>query len=71
MDTKEVKRTGGKEGREMIVVRLKNENQKRIIEEKMKLKNRKEWVEKDLTWKERRTKWLLKRKAKSAEERRN
>lgn len=51
----------------MIVVKLKNENQKRrIIEEKRKLK---EWVEKDLTWKERRAKWLLKRKAKSAEER--
>lgn len=50
VDIEEVRRTGGKDkkGREMIVVRLKNEEQKRrIMERKRNLKDRKEWVEED------------------------
>lgn len=33
------------------------------MERKGKLKNRKEWIDEDLTWKERKVKWLIKRKA--------
>lgn len=66
MDIEEVRRTGGrdKKGKEMVVVRLQNEDKKKkIMEGKRKLRNRKAWMEKDLTWKERRAKWLLRRKA--------
>ncbi|KAL6421643.1 hypothetical protein ACFW04_014561 [Cataglyphis niger] len=59
----EVRKIGGglKKGREIIVVRLKSEKQKREVWNRKKLlKGRKERILEDWTWKERRMRWRLK-----------
>ncbi|KAL6419267.1 hypothetical protein ACFW04_013996 [Cataglyphis niger] len=69
-EIEEVRKIGGsvEEGREMMVVRLKNEDQKREIWNKKKLlKGRKERILEDWTWKERRMRWSLERIAKEEE----
>ncbi|KAL6417393.1 hypothetical protein ACFW04_012785 [Cataglyphis niger] len=69
-EIEEVRKIGGsvEEGREMIVVRLKNEDQKREVWNKKKLlKSRKERILEDWTWKERRMRWSLKRIVKEEE----
>ncbi|KAL6419328.1 hypothetical protein ACFW04_013912 [Cataglyphis niger] len=58
----EVRKIGGdvEGGREMVVVRLKNEDQRKEIWNKKKLlKGRKERILEDWTWKERRMRWSL------------
>ncbi|KAL6416732.1 hypothetical protein ACFW04_013190 [Cataglyphis niger] len=69
-EIEEVRKIGGsvEEGREMIVVRLKNEDQKREVWNKKKLlKSRKERILEDWTWKERRMRWSLERIVKKEE----
>ncbi|KAL6417693.1 hypothetical protein ACFW04_012575 [Cataglyphis niger] len=69
-EIEEVRKIGEsvEEGREMIVVRLKNEDQKREVWNKKKLlKSRKERILEDWTWKERRMRWSLERIAKEEE----
>ncbi|KAL6419708.1 hypothetical protein ACFW04_013672 [Cataglyphis niger] len=69
-EIEEVRKIGGsvEEGREMMVVRLKNEDQKREVWNKKKLlKGRKERILEDWTWKERRMRWSLERIAKEEE----
>ncbi|KAL6419615.1 hypothetical protein ACFW04_013703 [Cataglyphis niger] len=69
-EIEEVRKIGGsvEKGREMMVVRLKNEDQKREVWNKKKLlKGRKERILKDWTWKERRMRWSLERIAKEEE----
>ncbi|KAL6418362.1 hypothetical protein ACFW04_012184 [Cataglyphis niger] len=66
-EIEEVRKIGGsvEKGREMMVVRLKNEDQKREVWNKKKLlKGRKERILEDWTWKERRMRWSLERIAK-------
>ncbi|KAL6420233.1 hypothetical protein ACFW04_014603 [Cataglyphis niger] len=61
-EIEEVRKIGGgvEGGREMMVVRLKNENQRRKVWNKKKLlKDRKERILEDWTWKERRMRWSL------------
>lgn len=44
----------------MLVIEVGNEKEKReIMENKRKLRGREIWIEDDLTWKERRAKWML------------
>lgn len=65
-----VKRIGGvlEGGREMILVRLKDEEQKKEIWDKKKmLRGRKERIMEDWTWKERRMRWRLEEMAKEEE----
>ncbi|KAL6416393.1 hypothetical protein ACFW04_011573 [Cataglyphis niger] len=69
-EIEEVRKIGGsvEEGREMMVIRLKNEDQKREVWNKKKLlKGRKERILEDGTWKERRMRWSLERIAKEEE----
>ncbi|KAL6417641.1 hypothetical protein ACFW04_012599 [Cataglyphis niger] len=69
-EIEEVRKIGGsvEEGREMMVIRLKNEDQKREVWNKKKLlKGRKERILEDWTWKERRMRWSLERIAKGEE----
>lgn len=56
-EIKRIGREGDKEG-EMILVKLRNEKQKKeVIEKKKRLRGRKESVMEDWTWKERRMRW--------------
>ncbi|KAL6417325.1 hypothetical protein ACFW04_014576 [Cataglyphis niger] len=69
-EIKEVRKIGEsvEEGREMMVVTLKNEDKKREVWNKKKLlKGRKERILEDWTWKERRMRWSLERIAKEEE----
>ncbi|KAL6417092.1 hypothetical protein ACFW04_012988 [Cataglyphis niger] len=69
-EIEEVRKIGGnvEEGREMMVIRLKNEDQKREVWNKKKLlKGRKERILEDGTWKKRRMRWSLERIAKEEE----
>ncbi|KAL6421352.1 hypothetical protein ACFW04_014689 [Cataglyphis niger] len=64
VEIEEVRKIGGsvEEGREMMVVRLKNEDQRREVWNKKKLlKDRKERILEDWTWKERKMRWSLER----------
>lgn len=68
----EIKRIGGdkEKGREMIVVKLGSEEQKReVMRNKRKLKGRREKIMEDWTWKERRMRWKLEELAKNEERR--
>jgi len=59
---------GEREGREMILVKLKEESQrKEILEKKRNLRGRKERVVEDWTWEERRTRWKLEEIARKEE----
>lgn len=66
----EIKRIGGdrEKGREMVMVKLGNEEQKReVMGKKNRLKGRKEKILEDWTWKERRMRWRLEEIAKNEE----
>ncbi|KMQ83326.1 hypothetical protein RF55_20333 [Lasius niger] len=53
---------GGAEESELMVVRLGSEEEKReIMGKKRLLKGSEVWVEEDLTWKERRLRWCLRK----------
>ncbi|KAL6421583.1 hypothetical protein ACFW04_014312 [Cataglyphis niger] len=71
VEVKEERRriSGGVEGgREMIVIKLKNEDQRREVWNRKKLlKGRKERILEDWTWKERRMRWRLRRIAREEE----
>lgn len=44
----------------MLIVEIENEKEKRgIMENKRKLRGQEIWIEDDLTWKERRAKWMI------------
>lgn len=71
-EVKEVKRVGNRivEGREMVMVRLAKEEQKKeILRKKNNLKGRKEIVCEDWTWAERRMRWKIGEVARQEEER--
>lgn len=56
----EISRVGGGKGKEIWLVRLENDDQKREVMRKKKiLKGRKEKIMEDLTWRERKMKWRL------------
>lgn len=62
VEVEEVKRLGGngKEGKEVVWVKLRDERQRReVMEKKRKLMGRKERILEDWTWKERRMRWKL------------
>lgn len=40
-------------------MRLRNDEQRKVLEKKSKLRGRRERIGEDLTWRERRMKWLL------------
>ncbi|XP_011864665.1 PREDICTED: uncharacterized protein LOC105560291 [Vollenhovia emeryi] len=70
-EIKEVRRIGERreEGREMLLVKLENEEQKwDIMEKKRNLRGRPERISEDLTWKERKIKWKLGEIARGEEE---
>jgi len=59
---RQVIRIGGdkEKGREMVLVRLENEEQRwEVLGKKMLLKGRRERIMEDLTWEERRLRWRL------------
>ncbi|KAL6420868.1 hypothetical protein ACFW04_014384 [Cataglyphis niger] len=69
-EIEEVRKIGGdgKGGRQMIIVRLKNEEQRMEVWNKKKfLKGRKERILEDWTWKKRRMRWSLERIAREEE----
>ncbi|XP_024890348.1 golgin subfamily A member 6-like protein 22 [Temnothorax curvispinosus] len=66
----EVKRIGGdaEKGREMVLLKLENEEQKwEVMEKKRSLVGRKERITEDLSWEERRTNWRLREIARGEE----
>ncbi|XP_071581240.1 uncharacterized protein [Temnothorax nylanderi] len=68
----EVKKIGGdiEKGREMVLLKLENEEQKwEIMEKKKNLAGRKERIMEDLSWEERRMNWRLREIARREEER--
>ncbi|XP_024893159.1 golgin subfamily A member 6-like protein 2, partial [Temnothorax curvispinosus] len=66
----EVKRIGGdaEKGREMVLLKLENEEQKwEVMEKKRSLVGRKERITEDLSWEERRMNWRLREIARGEE----
>ncbi|XP_077277353.1 uncharacterized protein LOC143905674 [Temnothorax americanus] len=66
----EVKKIGGdaEKGREMVLLKLENEEQKwEVMEKKRSLVGRKERITEDLSWEERRMNWRLREIAKGEE----
>ncbi|XP_024890196.1 golgin subfamily A member 6-like protein 22 [Temnothorax curvispinosus] len=65
----EVKRIRGnvKKGREMVLLKLENEQKWEVMEKKRSLVGRKERIMEDLTWEERRTNWILRELARREE----
>lgn len=60
VDMGKIKKIGGvkEKGKEVIIVKLKNEKQKReIMEKNSRLRGRKEKIFQDWIWKERRMRW--------------
>lgn len=75
MRIKEVKRleSGKREWGEMVLVEVGSEEERWKVLEYKKLNFRREkriWIGKDLTWKERRSKWMLKQIARREEAKR-
>lgn len=71
-EMEEIRKLGGEEGkgRKMLLIKLKNEAQKRkIMRRKRELKGRREKIIKDWTWKERKMKWKLEEIAREKERR--
>jgi len=71
-EMKEIKKIGGQaeNGREMLLVKLGSEEQKReVMGRKSKLKGREERISEDLSWKERKMKWKLEEIARVEERR--
>jgi len=67
-DIEEVKRIGGEGEREMAVVRMSSEEQKKeVMRKKWRLKGRKEIIMEDWTWGERKMRWKLEEIAKKEE----
>jgi len=67
-DIIEVKRIGGEGEREMVVVRMSSEEQKKeVLRKKWRLKGRKEIIMEDWTWGERKMRWKLEEIAKKEE----
>lgn len=53
-------KTGREEWRNMVTVKVGDEEEKKeVLEKKGKLRGKRIWVEEDLTWGERRVKWKL------------
>jgi len=71
VEVAEVRRIGEdrEKGREVVWVRLGNEEQKwEVMEKKRKLRGRRERIGEDLTWKERKMRWMLGEIARKEEE---
>lgn len=58
VETKKIGEDRDKE-KEMVWVRLRDDTQRKVLEKKSKLRGRRERIGEDLTWRERRMKWLL------------
>lgn len=55
-------KTGREEKGDMLIVKIRlEENKRKILENKRKLKGRSVWIEEDLTFKERKMRWNLRR----------
>lgn len=57
-------KTGREEKGDMLIVKVRSEeNKRKILENKRKLKGRNVWIEEDLTFKERKMRWNLRKVA--------
>lgn len=66
IEIEEIRRvkTGREEKGDMLIVKVRSEeNKRKILENKRKLKGRSVWIEEDLTFKERKMRWNLRRVA--------